>query len=174
MPHIQESHPEPDERILMPKFDSKAESQSCEILDGDFRFEIVAVDNAISKGAKTRGSDTREVKLKFFKDAEFAKPAAQWTETFIAHESTDWKYSVFAKCVKVELQDGLEFDIDATWIGRRGWATCKKEADQANATKPVADHKFYNRVRGFITNKERLAPNVAAKQPTNPDDDLSF
>jgi len=139
MPRIQESHPEPDERIIMPKFDSKVENISLEMLKGDYPFEIVAVDNAISQGAKTRGSDTREVKLEFYKDNTFAQRVAQWTETFIYHDSTEWKCSLFAKCVGMTFQDGVEFDIDSSWVGRRGWATCKPEGDNANKDKPASE-----------------------------------
>ena len=153
----------------MPKFDSKAESQSFELLDGDYRFEIVAVDSAISQGNKTRGSDVREVKLKFFKDANFTQPAAQWMEDFIYHYSTEWKCSVFARCVGKHLADGAEFDIDASWIGHRGWATCKPEEDRDKTKIDTATNKVrrYNRVRVFITNKEKIAARVIAPTPAD-------
>jgi hypothetical protein len=159
----------------MPKFDSKkAETPIYELLTGDFPFEIVAVDNAIQNGSgKTRGSDVRECKLKFFKDKTFTQPVAQWTENFIAHESTEWKYFVFSKCVGLEFKDGEEFDIDSSWIGRRGWAQCRPEAttNQANIDPETVKPKRFNRVAVFITNKEKLAPNPQAK-PVVEDEDL--
>ncbi len=165
MPHIQESHPEPNERTIMPVFDSKkAETPIFETLTGDYPFEIVAVDNSISKGGKTSGAEVREVKLKFYKDANFTQPVAQWTEDFINSDNCLWKWFVFSKCVGFVFTDGHEFDIDATWIGRRGWATCKPERDKNDA------QKFYNRVAVFITNKTKLPPNVQAAQKA--DDDL--
>jgi hypothetical protein len=158
----------------MPKFDSKAESVSFELINGDYPFEIVAVDNAISQGEKTRGCDVREVKLKFYQDATFTKPLAQWTEDFIAADNCIWKWSVFAKCIGNMLVDGEEFDIDHSWIGRRGWATCKPEEDK-DKTKIDAQTgrvKRYNRVAVFITNKGMLPPNV--KAATEEKDDLPF
>lgn len=137
----------------MPKFDSKAQQVSNEQLKGDYRFEVVAVDTGISQGAKTRGSDVREVKLKFFADEAFTKPVAQWTEDFINYETSLWKWSVFAKCVGVKLTDGEEFDIDASFIGKRGWATCEPKASQSDPSKK------YNRVVAFITTKQ-IAPAV--------------
>ncbi len=150
----------------MPKFDSKAESQAWQLLDGDYPFEIVAVDSGISTGQKTRGSETREVKLKVYQDATFAKPLAQWTEEFINFETSVWKWSVFAKCVGMVFGDGDEFDITPTWCGRRGWATCKPQADRNDATKK------YNRVAVFLTNKGQLAPVV--KVAEKEDEPLPF
>lgn len=177
MPHIQESHPEPDERTIMPKFNSKAENVVHEFLSGEYPFEIMAVDNAISQGNKTRGSDTREVKLKFFKDATFAVPVAQWTETFIYHETTEWKCELFAKCVGFTdpAQDGTEFDIDGSWVGRRGWAKCQPETPREELSKPVNERKKYNRVQIFIANHaQALSPNPNAAKPAEEDDDMPF
>jgi hypothetical protein len=173
MPHIQESHPEPNERKNMPVFDSKkAETPIYELLTGDYPFEIVAVDNVISQGAKTRGSDVRDVKLKFYCDKTFAQPAAQWTESFIAHESTEWKYFVFSKCVGFEFKDGENFDITAEWIGRRGWATCRPQStsNKENIDPATGKPKQFNSVLAFITNKEKLAPNAQAVKPKEEDD----
>lgn len=138
----------------MPKFDSKAENVVTQLLDGDYRFEIVAVDSGISTGPKTRGSETRDVKLKFYADAEFTKPLAQWTEDFINADNCVWKWSVFAKCVGMEFGEGEEFDITDRWIGRRGWATCKPQ------TSTTDKDKKYNRVAVFIVNKQRIPPAV--------------
>ena len=164
MPHIQESHPEPDERIIMPKFDSKkAETPVFEILNGEYPFEIMAVDNGISKGAKTNGSEVREVKLKFFADKTFATPKAQWTEDFIYHEKTEWKVFVFARCVGLDPKDGDEIDIDASWIGRRGWSRCRPEtdSDKTKIDPQTGKVRQYNRVGEFIANKEKLPRNTA-------------
>jgi hypothetical protein len=171
MPRIQESHPEPNERTNMPKFDSKkAETPVYELLTGDYPFEIVAVDSGISNGPKTKGCDTREVKVKFFADKTFVVPRAQWTEDFIYHESTEWKVFVFSRCVGLDPKDGEELDIDDSWIGRRGWATCRPEAtsNKDNIDQETGKPKRYNGVAAFITNREKLPPNVVAKD----DDDL--
>lgn len=151
----------------MPKFDSKAEQSPWQLLDGDYPFQIVAVDSGISQGAKTRGSDTREVKLKFFADKTFTKAIAQWTEEFINYETSVWKWSVFAKCVGLDFADGEEFDITERWIGRRGIATCKPNADRNDASKK------YNRVAVFITNAEKLPP-APAEAVKVEDDDIPF
>ncbi len=151
----------------MPKFDSKAEQATWQLLDGDYPFEIIAVDTAISKGAKTRGADVREVKLKFYADATFTKPMAQWTEDFIDAENCVWKWSVFAKCVGFVLIDGQDFDIDESWIGLRGWATCKPQASQTDKDKK------YNRVAVFITNKGKLERVAAPAKPVE-DEDIPF
>jgi hypothetical protein len=151
----------------MPIFDPKADTPTWQSLNGEYPFEIIAVDSGLSNGTKTNGSDSREVKLKFYENDKFEKPIAQWTETFIDHESTAWKYSVFAKCVGLEFASGQSFDIDAAWIGRRGWANCKPQADRNDAAKQ------YNRVAQFLTNKGRLS--VAAVIPAaTGDDDLPF
>lgn len=171
MPHIQESHPEPNERTNMPKFDSKkAETPIYELLTGDFPFEIVAVDNGVSKGQKTNGSDVREVKLKFFADKTFTVLRAQLTEDFIYHDSTEWKVFVFARCVGFDPKDGEELDIGTSWVGRRGWATCRPQetSNKTNIDPETGRPKRYNGVLAFITNKEKLPPNVVAKD----DDDL--
>ena len=152
----------------MPKFDSKAESQVFEHITGDYPFEIAAVDQGISTGAKTRGSETREVKLKFYTDATFTKPIAQWTEDFINSENCIWKWSVFAKCVGITLNDGEEFDITESWIGRRGWASCKPQASQTDTTKK------YNRVVAFLTNKGALTASKPAPAPAAVEDDIPF
>lgn len=148
----------------MPKFDSKkAETPVFELLNGDYPFEIVAVDNAISKGAKTNGSDIREVKLKFFADKTFTTPRAQWTEDFIYHDSTEWKVFVFSKCVGLEPKDGEEIDISESWIGMRGWATCrpKETSNKENIDPATGKTKRFNEVLAFITNKEKLPRNPA-------------
>lgn len=154
----------------MPKFDPKAEQTAFQLLDGDYPFEIVAVDNAISKGAKTKGSDVREVKLKFYTDTTFTKPMAQWTEDFIDAENCVWKWSVFAKCVGIVLTEGQDFDITEQWLGLRGWATCKPEASTSTAA--TDKERKYNRVAVFITNKGKLerAPVQAPKD----EDDIPF
>jgi len=163
----------------MPVFDSKkAETPIFEVISGDFPFEIVAVDSSISQGGKTRGSDVRDVKLKFYKDATFTQPVAQWTEDFINADNCLWKWFVFSKCVGFEFADGHEFDIDGSWIGRRGWATCKpqetnrKDDIDASTGRP----KRYNRVAVFITNKGKLPPNLPTEfaPSSDPDEKLPF
>lgn len=156
----------------MPKFDSQAEAPIYQLLDGDYPFEVVAVDNGISTGAKTRGSEVREVKLKFFTDTTFTKPMAQWTEDFINFETSLWKWSTFAKCVGAPLVHGEDFDITAAWIGLRGWATCRPHLPESEKTKKAEEQKRYNRVAAFITNKGKLERAPVAQTP--PEDDIPF
>src|SRR5690349_2863113 len=81
MPHIAESHPEPEERQPMPKYNPNAETPQVQLLTGDYPFEIVGVSNKISQGAKTRGCDQRDVRLDFYADDTFRVKVASITDT---------------------------------------------------------------------------------------------
>ncbi|HYG22748.1 MAG TPA: hypothetical protein VEH04_08205 [Verrucomicrobiae bacterium] len=148
------------------KFDSKAEFTQFEMLpDGDYPFEIVAVDFALSTGNKTNGSETMECKVAFFRDKAFEKKAAQWTETFIFHPSTEWKLSVFTKCANMLVNgkvpaDGEEIEYtEATVKGLRGWASVRNKAGTQDK------EKRFNYVAAWITNKEKLPRNTPAPIP---------
>lgn len=149
------------------KFDAKAESLQFELLpDGDYPFEVVAVDFSISKGRATAGSDVVELKLRFFSDKTFTKRRAQWTEDLIFHENCAWKVSVFTKCTNILVDgkvppDGAELDYsESTMMGLRGWATVRTEEYEKNGQRKKA-----NRVASFLTDREKLPRN------TPPEDD---
>lgn len=160
------------------KFDSKAESSVFELLpDGDYPFEVVACDFTLSTGAKTRGSDQMELKLAFYRDAKFERKIAQWTETMIFHPNCEWKISVFAKCANVMVGgkapgDGEEIEWTAGLVlGLRGWATVHSQEGTSERAK--AEHKRFNRVLAFITNKEKLERCIAAAT-TEPQEEYPF
>lgn len=154
------------------KFDAKAESIQFELLpNGDYPFEIVAVDVGISTGRKTGGSDIVEMKVSFFADATFTKKRAQWTEDLIFHPSCAWKVSVFTKCANMLLDgktppDGAELDYSAdTMIGLRGWATVGFDIHSEDKNKPVIEQRRYNKVVVWLTNKEKLPRNTPEVDP---------
>jgi hypothetical protein len=144
-----------------------------ERLNGDYPFEVVGVEFGISTSAgKTRGSETMELKLKFYRDATFAQPVALWTETLYFHESCDWKVHQFMVAANLQFDgrlvkpgDEVEF-TDHTVIGLRGWATCAPEKDTRGNTDESGKVKEYNRVRAFITNKPKLDKHVAVADGT--------
>jgi hypothetical protein len=131
-------------------------------LTGDYPFEIVKVENLISNGPKTRGSDTREISLVFFRDEKFTEQIANVRDTLINHESCDWKFSVLAKCVHFDVLDGQDFDVDDDWLGYRGWAHCAPEPDKKDKT------KSWNRVRVYLCDRKPIAPRAI---PTSDDAD---
>jgi hypothetical protein len=144
-----------------------------ERLNGDYPFEVVGCDFGISTSkGKTNGSETMELKLKFFRDATFAQPLAQWTETLYFHESCDWKVHQFMLAANLQVNgrlvqkgDDVEF-TEYLVIGLRGWATCLPEKDKSNATDDAGRVKEYNRVRAFITNKQKLDKHVTVGDGT--------
>lgn len=143
-----------------------------ERLNGDYPFEVVACDFGISNSkGKTNGSETMELKLKFFRDATFEKPVAQWTETLYFHESCDWKVHQFSLAANLQVEgrlvkvgDEIEYTENMV-IGLRGWATCMPEKSTTDASKE------YNRVKVFLTNKEKLPKHV---QLSDTVDDVPF
>lgn len=161
----------------MPKasFDSKAESTQFETLpDGDYPFEIIAADFALSNGPKTNGSETMELKVAFFRDGKFEKKIAQWTETFIFHRSTEWKLSVFTKCANMlvdgkQPDHGLEVEYTAqTVLGLRGWATVRSKPGKNDPT------KSFNYVAAWLTNKEKLDRAAVIQPQPGEDSDIPF
>jgi hypothetical protein len=137
-----------------------------EKLKGKYPFEVVGFDQSISKGGKTGGSEVMELKVKFFKDATFTQPIAQWTEKLIFHESTQWKVNQFAVCANLQfngrpVQPGDDVDYNEhTTVGLRGWALCEPEVskDQKNED---GTPKTYNRVQVWLTNEPKLAKVVS-------------
>ena len=143
----------------MPTFNPKAEQPTYELLTGNYPFEIVKVENKISKGPRTNGCDTREITLDFYRDDSFSEKVASIRDTLIEHESCDWKFSVLAKCVHFLVAEGEAFDIAEDWYGYRGWAHCAPEADKVKKDengKPM----MWNRIRAYIATKNALTPRI--------------
>lgn len=151
MPAIVHTHPETSEREnIMPKFDDKAEQPKFTILNGDYPFEIIKVENKISKGAKTAGSEVRTVEMAFYEDDTFANKLATIKDDLIDHPACDWKFSVLAKCVHFTVMPGEAFDVNNQWRGYRGWAHVAPEPDRQDPKKE------WNRVRAFLTDKKAI------------------
>lgn len=158
----------------MPKstFDSKAESKTFELLPkGDYPWEVIACDFEISKGQKTRASDVMVLKLVFYRDDKFESKAAQWSEDFIFHESTDWKLNVFAKSGNLLINGKPpEHGAEIEWtpelvIGLRGWATVGQRTHHEDVNKPEAEKRKYNQVVSWLTNKAKIPrAEVVAKE----------
>ena len=145
----------------MPTFDPNAEQPTFELLNGDYPFEIVKVEEKISKGAKTSGSAVREVTLDFYRNETFTEKVASVRDSLIDHPSCDWKFSVLAKSVHFPIKAGESLDIDAGWLGYRGWAHVAPEPDKTDKT------KSWNRVKSYIVGKQ-IVPRA---QPTADDAD---
>ena len=62
----------------MPTFDPNAEQPTYELLNGDYPFEIVKVEEKISKGVQTSGCAVREVTLASVKDSLIDHPSCDW------------------------------------------------------------------------------------------------
>ena len=143
MPFIQETQPEQEERNKrMPTFDPNAEQPTYELLNGDYPFEIVKIEEKISKGVKTSGCAVREVTLEFFRDESFQ-----------------------SKVASVPVQANVAFDVDNGWIGYRGWAHVSPEPDSKGKKDDRGNVLNWNRVRSYIVGKA-LAP-----RPQPADDD---
>ena len=153
----------------MPQYDPNATNPTVQILKGDYPFEIKAVDQKISKGAKTAGSPKHELTLEFYADDTFTRRLATVrnnSTALIDHPATDWKYSLVAKCVGFPLKAGDTIAPDERWIGYRGWAMCVPEPDDKDATKE------WNAVKVFYTDKPKLAPRPQA--PAVAEEDVPF
>lgn len=162
----------------MPKASfAKPEQPLFEQITGDYPFEVVGFDVTISQGNKTRGSSQMELKLKFFKDATFEQPVAQWTETLIFHPDTIWRVNQFALCANVQvngriIQEGDDVDytdsepepgcVAVNPIGLRGWAKCLPRQGIKDPTKK------FNSVQIFYTDKPKL------ERATEDPDDVPF
>ena len=153
-----------------------------EVLKGVYPFEVVAYDSALQSGTGvTKGSETVELKVKFFKDETFDTPLAQWTETLIFHEKTGWKIDTFIAAAGIMIdgrlavpgKDAVDFSEEVC-IGLRGWAKCEPEPGTTDKT------KLYNRVKQWLIDKPKLAKKGATQEPADdpgtpvPEDNISF
>lgn len=139
----------------MPTFNPKAEAPQYELLDGVYPFEIIGVQQLTSGGAKTNGYPERRVKLQFYKDTQFKDRIAVIEDSLYDHPELDWKFSVLAKCVGMQVNPGESFDIDDGWKGYRGFAECKPKANP-KAKDPT---RLWNRISGYLTDQPALPPN---------------
>jgi hypothetical protein len=145
----------------MPKFNPNAEAPKYELITGTFPFEIVAVEHLTSSGAKTNGLPERKVTLRVFKDTQFKENLADITDSLYddSHlpeneQKCAWKFHVLAKCVGVLLKPGEDFDIDSGFIGFRGFAEFKPEANP----KGKDPTKLWNRVKNYLTDQPAMPP----------------
>lgn len=151
MPRIQESHPEPNERIIMPKFNPDAKQPEYQLIDGTYPFEIIGVEQSTS----AKGDPERKVKLQFYSDLTFKQKIGAFEDMFWDNPDSDWKFSVLAKCVGLQVQPNQAFDIDDSWKGFRGIAECKPKANP-KAKDPT---KLWNRVSSYLTDQPAITPN---------------
>jgi hypothetical protein len=147
----------------MPTYNPDAKAPTFELVRGDYPFEIEAVEKGISKGAKTGGSTTHKLTLAVYRDASFTDKIATVknsnSATLIDHPSTDWKYSVFAKCVNAPVKAGQSLDPNDSWIGLRGHAKFLPEPDKADPKKE------WNAVAVFYTDKPALPKRKMEEEP---------
>ena len=93
-------------------------------------------------------------------------------DTLYDHPKCIYRIDLFLKAAGVVLAKGENYEFrediarekGVRWvnpIGLRFHARVKKEPWNSNAGKPVAEHKFSNRVEIFYTDREKLAPATA-------------
>ena len=180
MPRILECHPEKDERerTIMPTFND-SENKLIFQPPGDYIFTVISHESKVSKGPKTSGSPTDEMKLELA--SKDGKTTSVCYETLIDNPSCSWKYDTFLKSSNVKVAKGASFQLSAdpevvgaiNPLGLRGWCNVSLETQQ--------NGKQRNKVTMFYTDKEKLARAViAAHEPaepipfSNPIDDCSF
>lgn len=162
----------------MPQFNDSENRAFIVLPEGDYKFEVIGFEPAISKGGKTSGSDVYKMRLKI------EGSGAIVFEDLIDHPSTAWKMDTFLKSAGVKLARGenwtfIEQDaknLGYTWVepwGLRGW--CRLNVDVYNG-------KTRNKVATFYTDKEKLPraepePEPVQQQQAAPDtaeDDVPF
>jgi len=118
---------------------------------GDYQFEVIEFECAISSGPKTRGSRVTNVKLKLLPSGVHVY------EQLIFHPSMGWKIDTFVKSTGIAVPIGqmppeLARGNERLLIGLRGWCTVFIDEYQG---------KKKNRVSVWITNRgkvDRLPP----------------
>lgn len=139
----------------MPKYNPEARAPQMQLINGDYPFEIVKVENLISQGVKTRGCDQRKVHLDVFQDTTFKVKIAEVNDLLIDAPNCDWKYSVLANCVGWKVASGEGIDVTEDWIGYRGWGNFAPEPDKNDPSKK------WNRIQVYIVDdKRRIEPRV--------------
>lgn len=131
-------------------------------LVGDFIVEVVGCEFGVTKD---RGDDKME--LMVIPDGS----TVQIYETLTFTEKTAWKIDTFVKSANL-LIDGkppvlnqpIEF-TEPMVVGLRAWVTLY--ADEY----PVGSKKFRNKIRVWITNKEKLAKRVVETEQAESDPD---
>jgi len=145
----------------MPIFNDAENKQPNVIVpDGDYIFKVIGFATAISKGAKTAGSDVFDLTL----EIENAPGTTVW-ESLIDHESTGWKLDCFIKSAGVQLDKGEGYSFMKSeaaqkkwrWInpfGLRGW--CRITSEEYTGARDGKKHTK-NRVAIFYTDKPKLS-----------------
>ncbi len=148
-----EVNPNNQTKKTMPAYNPDAQAPTYEIVKGVFPFEIIAVEQLTSGGAKTNGCPERKLTLAVYNDTSFKENLTEVKDSLYDHPSCDWKFSVLAKCVGVDIKPGEAFDIDECWKGFRGFAEFHPEPGMRDKT------KLFNKVKGYLTDQPMLAPN---------------
>lgn len=160
MPWLVHTQP-PTDTEDMPRFND-SEAKVFELApEGDYVLRVVEFECGISKGGKTSGSDSYDVKFLI------ESKGSTFFETLIDHPSCAWKIDIFLKSAGVQLKKGEAFefrkdkaDYEAVpWIdpiGLRMWARVKIEPSQKDPTKK------YNKVAVFYTDRPKLPRHVEA------------
>ncbi len=144
------------------------------------RFEIVGWGTGLQTSGKTNGCTYIEVKLKFYADAEFKQPVAQWTERItmpdagIGKDLAEFLEGIcnsFVKCIGLGAV-GEEVELGDNIIGYRGWAKIKHEGRSADLVKSfqakqiTQEDAYWNRVAVWLP-KEKITPRVI-ENPVEP------
>jgi hypothetical protein len=158
----------------MPKFTDSEPKIFTLLPAGDYTFRVIDFEIGLSNKGKTNGCEQYDVcllaegtagKLDHF--GKVMEQDACFWETFYDYAKSLWVLDTFLKSagVKIPKDADYEFRQDVAqekgilWvdpIGLRGHMRVKVEPWSSNAGKPVAEHKFSNRVSAFYTDREKL------------------
>lgn len=142
--------------------------------EGNYQFEVTKVATGIQNGGKTNGSDIVDIDFKLFD--ETGELVGTNNERLIMHERTAWRVDTFLKSANF-LVDGRPLQKDDavdlcedTLIGLRGWCFVVQEP----YTKKNGEEMTINRVKQWITNKDKLARNMPPVQASIQEEDIPF
>ena len=115
--------------------------------DGDYILEVIESVDGISRGAKTKGSEQFELKLREDKTGKIIY------ETLILFPSLAWKMDGFIQAFNIAAVEGEEIELNAPdFVGLRGWVKLNHET----RNKGQDNEKTYNRIAILYTDKPKL------------------
>lgn len=136
-------------------------------LVGDFRLEVVRCQFGLVKNGPNAGDDKMELTIR----ADGSE--IEMLETFTFSEKSAWKIDTFVKSTNLlingnppALNENIEF-TEPMVVGLRGWGTVGVQEYEAKDK----SKKLKNKVKTWITNKEKLAKKVVQAEPENEDPD---
>lgn len=147
----------------MPKY-TFTDSESIGILPaGDYIAVVESAENGISKGAKTRGSETIELKCRIENKGNKIK------ETLTFHESTAWKIDTILKALgyKFPKNHAVEVTLDML-VGRRGFVHVIQEKYTSSQTQ---EEKTVNKIDKWLCGKpiDHIVSAPTAATPAAPE-----